>query len=174
MTSTGCRLSLRAQASPPKPAPTITTRGRSLIDDDAKLSVRLAQSGLHGVGRLATGEDETEVAIALRQRDQRLAGRNGDDQTIDPDDAARLGLAGDLPQHAGLADGQHHHPGGAAFAHVLGKRQAGGFPEDELLQRDARAKPKRARAQPTDRSRRDFEDPRTGRGKAKLAVDRTV
>ena len=97
--------------------------------------------------RWASGKHEAEVAIALRQRDQWLARRDGNDQAIDPKDAPRLGLARHLTQDAGLWDRQHHHAGGAAFTVVFGHRQAGGMTEDEFFERDPRAKPKGTRAE---------------------------
>src|SRR5207244_11762578 len=87
---------------------------------------------------------------------------------------AGLDLAGALAGHGVGWDRQHHDAGGAAFAVVLGHRQAGGMAEDEFFQRDSRAKPKGARAQPANRSRRDFEHPRTLTVEAKLGVDGTI
>src|SRR5437667_1856063 len=177
MTSTGCLLSRRAQASPPNPDPTMTTRGRrsgSGIGDDVQLRMRPSQGGLDAGRGVGAGKHESEVAIALRQWDQWLARRDRYHQTIDPSDTPRLDLAGDLAEHAGVWDRQHHDAGGAAFAVVLGHRQAGGMAEDEFFQRDSRAEPKGARAQPANRSRRDFEHPRTVTVEAKLGVDGTI
>ena len=144
------------------------------IGDDVQLRMRPSQGGLDAGRGVGAGKHESEVAIALRQRDQWLARRDGNDQTIDPLDAPRLGLAGDLAEHARVWDRQHHDAGGAAFAIVLGHRQAGGMAEDDFFQRDSRAKPKGARAQPANRSRRDFEHPRTVTVEAKLGVDGTI
>src|SRR5205823_11113225 len=162
MTSTGCLLSRRAQASPPNPEPTMTTRGRRVssgIGQDAKLRVGLTKRLLDTGRRWAAGKHEAEVAIALRQRDQWLARRDSNDQAIDPGDAPRLGLARHLTQDAGFRDRQHHHAGGAAFTVVFGHRQAGGMTEDKFFERVSRAKPKGARAQSANRSCRDFKHP---------------
>src|SRR5207302_1028342 len=76
--------SLRAQARPPNPAPTIATRGRaSAIGPDAELCMGSPQRGLDLAGRTRAREHEAEVAIALRQGNERLSRRNRDHQPLD-------------------------------------------------------------------------------------------
>src|SRR5438094_9804745 len=90
----GSPSSLRAQASPPNPAPTITTRARvSAIGHNAELRVGVPQRGLDGVGRLGAREHEAEIAIALGQGNEPLARRNRDHQPFDTRYRFRLGLA---------------------------------------------------------------------------------
>src|SRR5260370_31439391 len=87
MTSTGSPSSLLAQARPPNPAPTITTRGRppprpspasgggnltSAIGHDAELCMGLPQRGLDGGPRGGAREHEAEIALTLRPPHQRL------------------------------------------------------------------------------------------------------
>ena len=54
-------------------------------------------------------------------------------------------------------DRQHHHAGRRVFACDLVDGKTERVTEDQLLERDARAEPERARAQASDRPRRDFE-----------------
>src|SRR5437868_4831066 len=105
----GSPSSLRAQARPPNPAPTITTRARvSAIGQDAELGVGEPQGGLDGVGRTGARKHEAEVAIALRQGNEPLAGWNRDHQAVDAGHAFCLVLAFDRAKPPALADRQHH------------------------------------------------------------------
>src|SRR6202165_1818387 len=94
MTSPGSPSSFLAQARPPNPAPTITTRLRSAIGDDAKLCMRLEQGGLDRVRRVGAREHEAEIAVTLRQRHELLAGRDGDHQPFDARHLPGLRLSG--------------------------------------------------------------------------------
>src|SRR2546421_5264063 len=125
----GSPSSLRAQARPPNPAPTITTRARvSAIGQDAELGVGEPQRGLDGVRRTGAGKHEAEVAIALGQGNERLSRWYRDHQPLDARYRFRLPLTLNGAQPSALPNRQHHHAGRGPLALVGRHRQAGSMP----------------------------------------------
>ena len=87
---------------------------------------------------------------------------------------ARGVLAADFLEHSRARDGQHHHARSRALAFELVDGEAECVAEDQLLERDARAEPQRARTQAADRTRRDLEHRDAVAVDAQLGMDRPV
>src|SRR3954466_12093665 len=93
---------------------------------DVEARVRLAQRLLDLLRRLGLGEHEAEVAVALRQRDERAADRDRDLEPGDVRGSSRLLLTLDPLEYALVPDRQHHHARGQLLAAHVVEWQGGG------------------------------------------------
>ena len=133
---------------------------------------RREASTASGVG--PAGEEEAEVAVALRQRHDRAPARDRDLEAADARHAARLFLARDLDERARPGDRNHHHAGRRRLAREVIRVEAEGVAQDQLLEADADAEAQRARAQSADRAGRDLEHADARAVDAQLRVDRPL
>src|SRR3954468_11071121 len=138
---------------------------------DVEARVRLAQRLFDLLRRLGLGEYEAEVAVALRQRDERAADRDRDLEPGDVRGGSRLLLTLDPLEYALVPDRQHHHARGQLLAAHVVEWQVERVAEDQLLERHAEPEAEAARAEPADRARGELEHLRR-RPEAELGVDR--
>ena len=100
-----------------------------------------------GSRRVATGEDEAEIAIALRQWHEALTGLDRDSDRVDVANGPGGFNATDSAQDAGGRDRDHHHASGSFFAVERREVFAERVPNDQLFQRSAGAESQHPGAQ---------------------------
>lgn len=156
----------------PRAPSTSPPRRSSSHDREPQQAVCATQAGFHLGGRVTVGEDETQVAAGSRQRLDVLAARNADGDLVDATDGLRVRQSMRLTQDARVRNRNHHHARWALLTLYRREVQAGRLAQDDLFERRTVAKPERARAQPSDRPRGDFDDPRAALVQSELDMDR--
>ncbi len=86
------------------------------------------------VGRVAAGENETEVTGAFRKRNEPLIRLGGDANVVHASHRARLLESGDAAKDAALRNRDHHHAGCVGFALPVRRRFAERVAEQQLLE----------------------------------------
>ena len=129
--------------------------------------MRVAKGPVHGLRLLAAREDESQVTLSFRERNNRRVRLCGNPHVLDAGHRARLVDTLDRPVDAALRNRDHQHAGRGGFALVAGHVFTNGVPQQHLFERDVRgpivvvagglqasgSKTQRARAETTNRPR---------------------
>src|SRR5713101_796045 len=131
------------------------------IDPESEAVMRLSQGRFDGLGTVASGENETQVFVALGKWHDFLAHGNGDRHIVDAGDPPRGLESPHGLEHAGLRDGNHHDPGSLIFTRHGLDGQSQDVAQNQLLEADPSSEPECPGTQPANGARPHFDDPRT-------------
>src|SRR6516162_2953830 len=121
---------------------TISLARRWSLDHDAQSLTGEAERLFHLVLGVTFGEDKAQVAVALGQRADPLAQRDGNAEAGEAGGSRGFGAALDGPEHTGPRHGQHEHSRRPAVA-VSGGGPPQRVGQYQLLQAGAAGKTQR-------------------------------
>ena len=110
--------------------------GDFLVDHKVEPGMRGAQRPFDVHGSVAVSKNESEIARALRERNEMLIGLAGDAEIIDAGHASGRLEPFDASQDAAPRNRNHHNARGAPFAHPRVWPLTKGMSQEQLLERE--------------------------------------